>query len=203
MDKYSNNSENAFDKYKKISSNYDNFFDNFINNLSIMLIKFFRILNFTPNYLTTIGNIFGILCIVCLLYKKYYLAVIFYLMRYLFDAMDGLYARTYNMETKFGDNYDHISDYIFFTLTSLIFLLKIDFTYNFAFKIFYIMLSITSAMHLGCIENYFINTKNSNKHLPLLKILCPKKISIHFIKYFGPGTFIIFVCVSLLFLTKK
>ena len=192
-----------FDKYKKISSNYDNFFFIFISKLSVVCLKFFRKLNFTPNYLTTIGNIFGIFSIVCLLNKKYYFAAIFYFMRYFFDTMDGLYARTYDMETEFGDNYDHISDYIFFSITSFIFLFKINFINNTCFKILYIILCLTSAIHLGCIENYFNNTKSSNTHLPLLKILCPKKNSIHFIKYLGPGTFIIFVCVSLLFLTKK
>jgi len=203
MNKYLDLNNNDFDKYKKISSNYDNFFDNFINNFSVWSLKFFRKLNVTPNHITSLGNIFGILCIICLLKNKVILGVLFYIMRYLFDAIDGLYARTYDMESEFGDNYDHISDYIFFGITSFIFLFKINFINNIYFKIIYIVLCITSAIHLGCIENYLNNTKVTNKHLSLLKILCPNKKLINFIKYLGPGTLILFVCISLLFFTKN
>ena len=35
-------------------------------------------------------------------------------MSYFFDCADGLYARTYNMTTQFGDIYDHSTDVIVF-----------------------------------------------------------------------------------------
>ena len=41
---------------------------------------------------------------------NYIISAILYLTRYIFDCIDGFYARKYNMTTVFGDWYDHISD---------------------------------------------------------------------------------------------
>ena len=59
------------DKSRKISRDIDNFVDNIVIDIASYMTSFFKNLNFTPNHLTTIGNIFGIFCI-----KIYYQKII-------------------------------------------------------------------------------------------------------------------------------
>jgi len=42
--------------------------------------------------------------------NQFALSAFSYLISYMFDCWDGYYARKYNMESKFGDYYDHVSD---------------------------------------------------------------------------------------------
>ena len=80
-----------------------------------ILAPLFKKANFTPNIITGINIFFCILCIYHLYFNNYNLAVIYLLLAYLFDCLDGFYARKYKMETEFGDLLDHYTDYIFYS----------------------------------------------------------------------------------------
>ena len=67
---------------------------------------------FTPNMLTTLGNVCSFLCIY-FYYKNNLLSIPFLILRTYFDYVDGMVARTYNLATDFGDTYDHMSDALF------------------------------------------------------------------------------------------
>ena len=187
---------------RKIPREIDNFFDNIMIDLASYLSGFFKKINFNPNHLTTIGNIFGIFCINYLLSKNYKYSAFCYFARYLFDCLDGFYSRKYNMETEFGDNYDHYSDYIFFIITTYILFQKVNFKNNQYFKIIYLLLSLTASIQLGCTEHFFKTKDKTNTHLSNLINICPKKNFINIIKYFGSGSFILFVIISLLYYIK-
>jgi phosphatidylglycerophosphate synthase len=98
------------------------------------------------------------------------------------------------MTSKFGDKYDHISDIIKFI--GIIYILYIKLPSD-KFKIFILIgsiLLILSASHLGCQEKIYNNSENGDM-LALTKLLCitdPEK-QIKFTRYFGCGTFILFV----------
>jgi phosphatidylglycerophosphate synthase len=99
---------------RKIPSHLENPIDNiyyyYVEKIADRLYK----KKITPNQITTVGNIIGIIGLY-LLYKKLYLSsALFYLLRYFFDCLDGYYARTHNLVTIFGDYYDHYSDLIIF-----------------------------------------------------------------------------------------
>lgn len=69
----------------------------------------------TPNMITTLSVIASALA-VWNVYKggpKIWF-VIWALLSYFFDCLDGHYARRYDMCTKFGDYYDHLSDWAYF-----------------------------------------------------------------------------------------
>lgn len=76
----------------------------------------FKKLNFTPNCITTLSLIFGILSAIALWKGYVWLFAILYFISYFFDCMDGLYARKYKMTSKFGDWYDHIKDGVVITI---------------------------------------------------------------------------------------
>ena len=189
-------------KSRKISRDIDNFIDNIFIDIASNMTGFFKKLNFTPNHLTTIGNIFGIFCIKNLISENYVYAALYYFFRYLFDCLDGYYSRKYRLESTLGDNYDHYSDYIFFAITTYILFKNVNFVNNNIFYIIYIFLSITASLHLSCTEYFFKTNKNVNSHLSKLKIICPNKNLIHIVKYVGCGSLILFVIISLLFYTK-
>ena len=99
-----------YSQYNKLPVKYDDpldiFFKKYIDKLIIPCKK----LGFTPNMITTISFLFGLLC--CYLYyKQYYIiASICYLLFYFFDVMDGYYARIYEMYSTFGSYYDVITN---------------------------------------------------------------------------------------------
>tara|TARA_B100001094_G_scaffold333314_1_gene410612 strand:- start:2076 stop:2660 length:585 start_codon:yes stop_codon:yes gene_type:complete len=187
---------------RKIPREIDNFIDNILIDFSSFISPFLKQLNFTPNQITTIGNVFGLLCVKNLEYQNYKSASIFYLLRYICDNTDGFYSRKYNLETPFGDNYDHYSDYIFLAVTTYYLYFKVEFINKNTFWFIFIILFITSTIHLGCTEQFFQSKEGVNSHLNKLKAVCPKKNIINFIKYFGSGTFIIFVTLSLYYYTN-
>ncbi len=194
---------------KKIPDEYENFFDIIVIKISQFLnINLFRPLNFTPNMITTLSLVFGLLSAYFLYNRLYFISTGLFLISYLFDCCDGNYARMFNMTTKFGDLYDHITDFIKTGSISIIILLSTHIPWN--IKIIYftfgaILLLLTN-IHLGCQEKLY-NTDESPT-LSIFKKLCigDAIINIKFTKYFGVGTIILFISgfiASLAFIDKK
>lgn len=106
------------------------------------------------------------------------------------------------METEFGDNYDHYSDYIFIIFVLYYIFFKIIFINN-KIKFIIIFVIFTATIHLGCTEHYFDSKNNVNNHLSKIKILCPNKNIINLVKLGGSGSFILLIFILLMFYTKK
>ena len=187
---------------RKIDRKKDNFIENIFIDISELLCPLFKYFNFTPNMITGINIICSLLCLYYLYLGEYKLGVLFLILTYLFDALDGFYARKYKMETYFGDLLDHYTDYIFYLGLYYLLLFKIPFKNNQKFLIILFILTITSIMHLGCIEHYNKSSSNVNTQLSQLIKFCPNKKYIHYTKYLGPGTLILFFILSLLFYIK-
>lgn len=188
---------------RKISREKDNFIDNIFIDISELLCPLFKYFNFTPNMITGINIICSLLCLYYLYIGEYILGVIFLILTYLFDALDGFYARKYKMETYFGDLLDHYTDYFLYIVLYYLLLFKIPFKNNKIFLIILSILSITSTIHLGCTEHYNLASSKVNTQLSKLQKICPNKKYINYTKYFGPGSLILFIIISLLFYIEK
>ena len=188
---------------RKIKREYENPIDNLIIDTTGALNPIFYKLHFTPNILTTISLIIGLLSSL-LIYKKYYISGgILFFISYMFDCYDGNFARKYNMASDFGDLYDHIGDLIKFSAFIYVFL-KIKHISLKKIKriiLILIILGVLMLWHLGCQElNYKIN-KNSNKSvLNKFEVLCYKKEHIKYSRYFGCGTFAFFISIYIIFI---
>lgn len=66
-------------------------------------------LGFTPNLITAIGKIFGLLSFYYLFEDPLYFTL-FYVAHLIMDVIDGSYARSVGKVTKFGKNFDHLGD---------------------------------------------------------------------------------------------
>ena len=177
---------------RKISKEHENPIDNILIDISELLSPLFYKLNFTPNMITTLSLITGLISIHFLKIKQYRLSAILYFISYFFDCMDGFYARKYNMVSKFGDYYDHIKD-VFISIILIYLILKNQ--KNIKCKIILLVIfNFLSMIQLGCQERLY--DKDESDSLSFTKYLCPNPMStIKWSRYFGCGTFIVIVCL--------
>lgn len=190
---------------RKITRDQENPFDNiFIDIAEWLNINIFRPLNYTPNMITTMSLFLGIISVFLFHYHHYLLSILFFITAYILDCADGNYARKYNMETSFGDYYDHVSDMskgLFILIAVVIHPIPLR-TKQILIFILAIFLSL-SLMHLGCQEGIY----NPDKHdkydsLSNLKYLCGTTESslkyIKYTRYFGTGTLIVYMCLLII-----
>ncbi len=97
---------------RKIPDYFENPVDNLLIDFANYIAPAFRALGFTPNMITGLSAIFGIMSIIFLQRKSYLNAGLCFFIQYFFDCMDGFFARKYKMTSKLGDFFDHIKDAI-------------------------------------------------------------------------------------------
>lgn len=187
---------------RKIPREYENPIDNINLDIAEFICPYFRVLNLTPNDLTTISFIFGLLAIYFLwTYNMVLFAFTFYI-SYLFDCFDGHYARKYNMVTTFGDIYDHVKDIVIIILLIYVcfYRYKVNSKIRNTFIGILVISLILATAALGCQENIY--NKNESVTLRFTTLLSPSncKDNIHYTKIFGCGTFYLIFILLCIFL---
>ena len=165
-------------------------------------------LGFTPNMITTLSILLGILAAYMIKRGKFHSAAFLVLISYYFDCVDGKLARKHNMVTVFGDYYDHFGDmFKFIVILYALFNCQVDTNYqhlNFIGILFGI--SIILCIHLGYQERIYNNNNNNNNDSPFLFLFKlftifdknPER-TICYTKYFGCGTLILsFILIIIL-----
>lgn len=192
---------------RKLPDEYENPFDILIYKIVIEIEPYFKKWNFSPNQITTIGNIFGIIGIYKLYQGKYIESAVFYFIRYIFDCLDGYYARKYDKVTIFGDWYDHISDILILIVYIILLYIKNKKIFSKIAIIFVLMLYLM-LLHFYYQEIYYKNEKESPTINAIQKViptfLLPKDESdlsckLYKTKYFGNGTLVIIVMLILVY----
>lgn len=178
------------EKGRKIESIYENPIDNLLISLIKLLSPIFYMLNITPNMITTMSLIITLIGVHFINEQQFFKASILIFIGYIFDCWDGYYARTYNMTTKYGDIYDHVSDTLKTLLIVIAILsLKIKKYTKILFIIILFITVLLTIIHLGCQEKVKINNKkNESNTLNFTKLFCINNKSIIYTKYFGCGT---------------
>ena len=103
----------------KLTDQYSSPLDLYLCNFIDTHLHTYRELELTPNMVTTIGFLMGLLSAYYIIKGRVLVAAIAWILSYYFDCVDGKLARKYDMVTKFGDYYDHICDAIKSCLTQL------------------------------------------------------------------------------------
>jgi len=194
---------------RKIPGKLDNFIDDTLISIIDTIQPYFYKLGFIPNILTTISLISWLFALYFFIndgvYYTFY-AVLFMIVSYFFDCFDGHFARTYNMVTKFGDYYDHISDVskvillIYFICT--IYTSKV--CYILPILLIFLILTLT---HLACQELYY-DKPSASETLSLLKFFCianKKNVNnvLGITRFFGCGTFYLVMILSVIYLKNS
>ena len=185
---------------RKLDSKYENPIVNFIYIIVEYISPFHHKIGLTPNILTTISLIIGIVSSYFIYKKQFYLGSFLYLIAYIYDCLDGYNARKYDMVTKFGDYYDHLSD-LFKSILYFYVLYKLN------KKLFYkiipisILFMILLIIHLACQEVIYEQAQSPT--LELGNLLCKNgkedaENKIKYTRYFGAGTFTILSIIIIL-----
>lgn len=184
---------------RKIPAKYENPLDHILISIADKICPTFKKFGFTPNMITTLSLIFGLFAIVFLWKGYLVLFIVFYIISYFFDCLDGHYARKYNMVTKLGDCYDHLKDIIIAILSLVIIYIKAKNKHN--SKLIAIILAIfivftfMGYVHLGCQEKYYEKTEGKNESCTLSpgKLLCPgnPNENLPYTRWFGMGTWVL------------
>jgi phosphatidylglycerophosphate synthase len=191
---------------RKITSEQENPIDNINVELCDYLCPFFHKLGFTPNGITTLSLLFGILS-VFLLYKGYIISFgIFYYISYFFDCMDGHYARKYSMVSEGGDMYDHVKDILVYILLIAVFWYRNKdqpLKNKLIVGVIFVLLFLLMSSHLGCQEK--ITDNDDSKTLKFTKYFCPgdPEKNIKFTRWFGCGTFTVLTIIIIYLVETK
>lgn len=185
----------------KIPSKFENPVDNTIYYFVEFLAPVFYKMGFTPNMITTLGNICTLIFIYYFLKKEFTFAAIFFFLSYFFDCLDGYVARSYNMTSEFGDFYDHISDGLK-TIIFMLLLIKMNKKLAIVYIPLLALLFGLMGIHLANQEIYYDKEENS-KTLQIFKSLSNSKTrfdaekTMTYSRFFGCGTVIIVMTIMI------
>lgn len=177
---------------RKIHSSIENPIDNILINICEHLCPHLKKLNFTPNMLTTIGLMLGIISIMFLYKNMYTLSIIFLWLCYFFDCLDGHYARMYDMCTDFGDYYDHIRDIIVSICILVLIFIKLKSLRNrLYFTVIILVFGCLLGSHMGCQELSSDFKHVNSSSLSMTKTMCIHPELIHCTRFFGCASFVL------------
>lgn len=182
-------------------------FLNPIDCLLYSLIKvgcpFLKRIKFTPNLITLTSLIFSLTGIYLFYIQKYLiLGVVFLFSGYLFDCWDGYFARKYNLVTRFGDYFDHISDSIkFFAFIYVLYKLRINNKHFIKYLLIISFFALGVIVQTGCEEKIY-NKTSEGESIKITKNFCPDSKMIKFTRFFGPATLNIVLSVIIVIYRK-
>jgi len=192
-------------KCRKLKTELECPVDNLLYYLVQPISTICKKLNITPNMITSISIVFGILAIYFLYKNKFLQFTIMFCLYYLLDIVDGYHARKYNMCSKLGDYYDHTRDAIILTSVSSIILYRFYKLKMWKSMGIFIASIISFQIHMSCqelhIDDIDINHQCHSETLAFLNF-CKSKKWINFTRYFGMGTFI-FIIIIFVYIQKQ
>ena len=186
---------------KKIPDYLEGKIDILILELVKIINPIFKRFNLSPNHITTLSLVFGLISVYRLKNKQYFYSALYYLVSYFFDCQDGNYARTYNMVTDYGDIYDHLKDFIVFILIGYYLIKNVKYKY---LRIIYIiilsLMIIGLNLYSGCVEKYMKNnTDYKNSFISKITICSSKpKNELKYLKYICSGNVTILLCILII-----
>jgi hypothetical protein len=178
---------------RKITSDHEAILDDYLISACEPVSTKLHDISFTPNMITTIGLVMGILSILFLWKKHYMLSFVFLWLCYWFDCLDGYYARKYKMETQFGDYYDHFRDIFVISIMVILLTIKLQSPYRYFFIATIVMCMYFVMVQMSCQEKVS-KYKNANKTLDVFDNICPSDGFIRYSRIAGCGTLIL--CIS-------
>jgi len=147
---------------KEIPSRYLNPILDVASNISVKLSPIFYQYGLTPNNITTISLVFGLLAVYALTRQSasgVFWFGVWYLIGFVFDCMDGYYARRYRMTSKFGDWYDHLKDTLLYIAICYVLVRQYGLLRSPGSIIVIIVLAILQYVYNGCLATYRNNQK--------------------------------------------
>ncbi len=188
----------------KIPEEYENPVDILLLKLVDTQLDFYKSLCLTPNILTTFSLVAGLYSAYMIYTGDFIVGSILYMVAYYFDCADGKFARKFNMTSKFGDYYDHISD-VFKLIFTVYALYVTNPTYFGNLIIIAPLLLLLLCIQMGYQE--IIYDKEDSGSLHALKTLVGKdknpENTIKYTKYFGCGSINLIIAIIIFLWERK
>lgn len=193
-------------EYSKLPTSLECPVDNKLLALANRTLPFFRSTKHTPNLITSYALICTIFSLVSLHKNRPMLFGVYFILGYFLDCVDGLYARKYNLSSKFGDVFEHSRDIIGGLTTFYAVYSKYR-----PIPVWYLCvvssLLVLSGVHIGCQQRFqqSLSTSQSRERelIDLFTVLCPTnkpKKWLKWTRWFGTGTFTLGFVASTLYL---
>lgn len=177
---------------RKIDSEYDNPIDDLIIEFVDRLTPFFKSMNYTANGITTLSLIFGVAALYHMMRKELVPFTVYATLYYVFDVMDGHYARKYNITSKWGDKYDHFKDLLIGVGGVYILFTGYDIAEYPVLILCILTLMILASLHVGCQEQ-MRNKEDRSDTLSIFNCLsketCKRNIGV--LRWFGTGSVLV------------
>lgn len=151
-------------------------------------------LGMTPNMITILGFVLKLYGIYLLYATEHYvIAATLFMAGYIFDCMDGAFARQYDMCSKLGDLLDHFCDVT--TSILLLWVVAMKFGYGYAFLIFILFLLQTN--HLFCQE-----TMVTEKSATLFSSMCSHRDQAVKYSFLGCGNMMFLISIFIILIAS-
>jgi phosphatidylglycerophosphate synthase len=180
---------------RKIPIELENPVDNVCLSIVEVIHPFFYKAGFSANGLTCLSGIFQFISVACIAHGMYFTAVPLYLIGYMFDVMDGWYARYYKMTSPFGDWLDHSKDVIVHIMIfiTMLLVIKAPMAWRVAFAISSFVILIMTIFFISCQEAYYEKSHES-KSFQMMPTLCTTKEAkskLYILRFGGPGSMVV------------
>lgn len=156
-----------------------------------------RSLGVTPNGITALSFISGIVSVYGLTRGNMLIFVVFHILNYSFDCMDGQMARMYNMETAYGDLLDHGTDCVTFLLLCVAVYARYGRRVGVLMIMFFTSSVFLFGIHLSCQQK--LKQNNKGELLDNLNLVTSPETAIRYTRLWGGGTHCFFVVAVVLF----
>ncbi len=175
----------------KVGEENESNFNNFVYSIVKRLVPILYDCGFNPNNITTLSLIFCVLSYNNLKAKNP-ICIVYYIVYMILDYSDGYMARFYNMQSEFGDFYDHARDILFHT-----FIISVIYP-NIKLSAMFVVGVILSLNSFGCQEIiYEANCNNTNNNsIGWLKRFCSNNPFLNtFNEHIGSGSVYFFTTI--------
>ena len=181
---------------RKLPSNFENPIDDKILNQLDTILPWLIQTKVTPNQITVLSFVFGLISLYQLHYKdNYILFALCFTIGYILDCLDGHLARASNQTSKYGDLLDHTTDITVGISLIIVCLLKYQNASSPKIIMIFLFFMVAMQSHIGCQQILKQQTKNDpGETLDINSRLChlPAEKSIQLTRWFGTGSFHLF-----------
>ena len=153
--------------------------------------------------ITTYSFLSGLLSVYYLWHHQILAYVCLFTLSYLFDCMDGQFARQYKMTTRFSDLYDHVTDNIVVLLMVIVTMKRKQRPTPVSLLVGCIIITALMSVSIGC-QQRLKRSNTERETLDLAQGACRDTKWIHWSRYFGPTTCnIVFMTACAYLMHKK
>ena len=164
----------------------------------IPVAPWFKATGHTANIISVYGGILTLAYVWYLWRDDMLRFSLYFWLAYLFDCLDGFYARKYNMVTPEGDLFEHMRDIMSLLLTMAI----CAYSYVLTQPVL-VLVAISSGLagiHVGCVQRSFVD-RDYSESLDVLQNLCLMPAFSHIANNFGIGMYMTTLYFLILYLS--